>query len=145
MNHAWADWPMPNHPGSQLPNEQKYALIGGVDGETVRDEITNLTWQRRAPDQRLTWQAARDYCAALSLGGWNDWRLPSRVELVSILDLSRTNPSINLEAFPDSRGEWYWTASPQADDSERAWVVYFYFGYPDTDPKENEYPARCVR
>lgn len=148
---AWATWPMPNQPGAGLPNQQSYMVVGDMSGvsgmshATVRDEVTGLVWQRDLADERFTWQAARDYCAALNLAGWDDWRLPSRIELVSILELSRTNPSIDRVAFPGTRGEWHWTASSRAGDMARAWAVYFYFGYPDTDDKEIDFRVRCVR
>lgn len=146
---AWADWPMPNQPGSQLPNIQRHTvLMVGVD-EVVRDDVTGLVWQRYAPDQRFTWRDASAYCAALRLAGGSasasNWRLPSRIELVSLLDLSRTDPSIDLEAFQGTPGEWFWTSSRQSDDPSRSWFAYFYFGYPDTDPQDNAYAARCVR
>ncbi len=136
---------MPNQPGVGLPHEQKYTVLTVGSDLVVRDEITGLLWQRQLDPRRFAWKDAVDYCDGLTLAGWDDWRLPSRVELVSILDLTRTDPSINLQAFPDTPGEWFWTASRQADDPTKAWFVYFYFGYPDTDPQQNMYPARCVR
>jgi hypothetical protein len=136
---------MPNHRGSQLPNLQRHTVLQAGGEEVVRDEVTGLVWQRHASDARFSWRDASSYCASQQLAGQADWRLPSRVELVSLLDLSRTNPSISLEAFPDTLGEWFWTSSRQADDPSRSWFAYFYFGYPDTDPQVNTYQARCVR
>jgi Protein of unknown function (DUF1566) len=136
---------MPNQVGSGLPNEQRYTVSTVMADEVVRDEITRLVWQRRPDARRFTCQDAIDHCAGLTLAGSDDWRLPSRIELVSLLDLGHTNPSINPGAFPDTPGEWFWSASRQSDDPQRAWFVYFYFGYPDTDPQENMYAARCVR
>jgi hypothetical protein len=142
---AWAEWPMPNPPASALPNPQNYTILTVGSEAVVRDEVTRLVWQRRLDPRRFTWKDAMAYCDVLTLAGWDDWRLPSRIELVSLLNLGRTNPSIDIAAFPDTPGEWFWTASRQANDEGRAWFVYFYFGYPDTDPDGNTYPARCVR
>lgn len=136
---------MPNQPGGGLPNEQKYTVLTVGSDEVVRDDITRLVWQRRPDSLLFTWRDSVDYCDALNLAGWDDWRLPSRLEMVSLLDLTHTDPSINTDAFPNTPGEWFWTASRQADDPARAWFVYFYFGYPDTDPQQNVYLARCVR
>lgn len=142
---AWPEWPMPNQPAAGLPNPQKYTVLAVAAEEAVRDEVTGLVWQRQLDPRRFTWKDAMDFCDVLTLAGWDDWRLPSRIELVSLLNLSRTNPSIDPEAFPGTPGEWFWTASRQANDPGRAWFVYFYFGYPDTDPDSSMYPARCVR
>ncbi len=145
MDRAWPNWPMPNQPGGGLPNSQNYTVLTVGSEEVVRDEVTRLVWQRGLDPRRFTWPDAMAYCDALILAGWDDWRLPSRIELVSLLNLAYTDPSIDQLAFPNTPGEWFWTASRQAGDPSRAWFVYFYFGYPDTDPDTNQYPARCVR
>jgi cysteine-rich repeat protein len=42
-NNEWAQWPMPNSPGSGWPNEAAYDVqTSGV----VRDLVTQLVWQR---------------------------------------------------------------------------------------------------
>ncbi|MEK6545234.1 MAG: DUF1566 domain-containing protein [Nitrospinota bacterium] len=40
-------------------------------------------------------ESAITYCEGLSLGGYNDWRLPSDMELMSIVNYGMYNPSIN--------------------------------------------------
>jgi hypothetical protein len=42
-----------------------------------------------------TLQDAAAHCAGLALGGYSDWRLPSRIELWSIDDTSRSSPAID--------------------------------------------------
>jgi hypothetical protein len=71
-----------------------------------------------------------DYEAALAaveaLG--ERWRLPTRLELESLVDLSRHNPAIDTEKFPDTKSAWYWTSSPCAWNDAAVWVVNFYAG-----------------
>jgi hypothetical protein len=139
---AWATWPMPNSELPGLPNPQKYeAQAGGV----VVDEITGLMWQRNVANEFVTFDDAQRECGQLKLAGYEDWRLPSRIELVSILDTSRTQPSINLTAFPGAPSEWFWTSSVAAGHPNAAWFVYFYSGFPKTDDKGNRFSLRCVR
>ena len=139
---AWARWPMPNANLPGLPNRHSYdTQTPGV----VVDRITGLMWQRRLPNQFLTWQKAREACRDLSLGDHHDWRLPSRIELVSLLDTTRTQPSIDIDVFPLTPSDWFWTSSRAADDPNAAWYVYFYFGYPKTDDLGNTFSVRCVR
>lgn len=137
---------MPNAAGAGLPNQRSYE----ISDETVTDQVTGLVWQRQVPPRGYTWPAAREACQDLVLAGHDDWRLPSRVELVSLIDNERTEPAIDLEAFPFVPGnrplsDWYWTSTPAATDPTKAWYVYFYFGYPDTDVQSSDFPARCVR
>jgi hypothetical protein len=140
--NPWATWPMPNAPLPGLPNPQSYdTKTEGV----VIDRVTGLMWQRNLPDTFLSFQGAHRQCDQLTLAGHDDWRLPSRIELVSILDMTRTQPSIDTTAFPGTPSDWFWTSSVAADNPSAAWYVYFYFGYPRTDDMSNRFSARCVR
>lgn len=104
---AWACWPMPNPSGSGLPNPASYR----DEGDVVHDEVTGLVWQKQAPSETFTWQAALDHCAALDLGGRSDWRLPSRVELMSIMDFTASGAKLDASAFPGAQGGFHKTAS----------------------------------
>lgn len=99
---------MPNPVGSGLPNEASYT--DGGDG-TVVDDVTGLVWQQQAPDGDFTWQEAIDYCDTLDLGGRSDWRLPSRIEMTSIVDYSRSGTKVDSTAFPGAPGGFFKTAS----------------------------------
>jgi hypothetical protein len=138
----WARWPMPNAPLPGLPHPHDYDL-GTPD--VVVDRLTGLMWQRRSSSSLMTWTKAQQACTDLRLAGHRDWRVPSRIELVSLLDTRRTQPSIDVEAFPGTPGDWFWTSSRAADDPNAAWYVYFYFGYPRTDDVTNAFSVRCVR
>jgi hypothetical protein len=138
----WARWPMPNVRLPGLPHPHSYETqTAGV----VVDRVTGLIWQRNLPDKFYTFDDAGRQCAGLELAGHRDWRLPSRIELVSLLDTTRIQPSIDMAAFPGTPIDWFWTASPAADNPGAAWYVYFYFGYPKTDDRTNSFSVRCVR
>ena len=95
----WADWPMPNSAvdvAAGAPNPQSYTSNG--DG-TVTDNVTRLKWQQASPATTYTWSDALSYCATLTLGGIN-WRLPSIMELASIIDTGQANAAIDPTAFP---------------------------------------------
>lgn len=143
LSPAWATWPMPNPKGTGLPNQARYTDLG--DG-SVRDDVTCLVWQRGYSAERYTWQAAGSYCAGLSIGG-SGWRLPSRIELTSVMDFTRSGPAIDTSVF---RGvaNFFWTASPWAvrHDPPYAWVMNFYEGLTsNAGNTTNAYHARCVR
>ena len=133
---------MPNAPLPGLPNPQKYDT---TTVDVVTDEVTGLMWQREVANEFVTFDDAQRQCGRLQLASHADWRLPSRIELVSLLDMSRTQPSINISAFPRAPSEWFWTSSVAAGHPTDAWFVYFYAGYPKTDDKGNRFAVRCVR
>ena len=79
------------------------------------------------------------------LCGFTDWRVPDIEELRSIVDYSRTNPSIDINYFPNTRSYWYWSASPYAGNRPYAWRLYFSFGYDYSYYRSRYFPVRLVR
>lgn len=133
---------MPNAPALGLPNPESYDQT--TDG-VVTDRVTGLMWQAQTPNDFYTFDTAQQYCAALALAGFDDWRAPSRIELVSILDMTHIQPSINASVFPNTANDGFWTASVAAANPSNAWYVYFYFGYPRADDRGDKFSLRCVR
>jgi len=82
---------------------------------------------------------------ALSLCGASDWRLPTRRELLSIVDNGRLKPAIYTRYFPYASEEHYWTSSPYPGQDNMAWQVYFQYGEADTNDKKQGNPVRLVR
>lgn len=105
-SHKWACWPMPNPESSGLPRPASY--LPGGDG-TVTDEVTGLLWEASPPSTDGTWEDALAYCDGLSLGGYEDWRLPTRIEVTSVLDYSR--PGWSADAFSAATGGFHRTSS----------------------------------
>jgi len=97
-----------------------------------------------------------------NFGGHNDWRIPTREELVSIVDyagavspvvdatfhrascggacIDVTDPSCSCTASSD----WYWTAST-CNVSCGAWLVRFDYGYVESFPQAYGRYVRAVR
>ncbi|MEP6655285.1 MAG: DUF1566 domain-containing protein, partial [Myxococcales bacterium] len=129
--YSYACWPMPNPPTTGLPHPASYTDLG--DG-TVKDNVTGLIWQKAvAATQAFAWDTAKNYCASQALAG-RTWRLPTRIELLSLVDFTRTSPALNVTAFPGTPGgKYYWTASPWvvsqiATKPQYSWIVNFYEG-----------------
>ena len=114
--------------GGQCGPFGKY--IDNGDG-TVTDTETGLMWEvktddggPRDKDNYYTWEQALSYCKNLSLAGYNDWRLPNRNELQSIVDYERYNPSID-PIFSYTVSNVYWSSTTYADYPGSAQDVYF--------------------
>jgi hypothetical protein len=108
-------WPMPGTP----PHPFQYT----TNADTTIDLVTQLEWERNVDPGIYDWAQARAYCASLVLGGKSDWRLPTRIELVSTVDFARYAPPSDPTAFPSTPTEMFWTASRDVGDSQLAWIV----------------------
>ena len=140
----WAEWPIPN---SQVdvtagaPNLESYTDNG--DG-TVTDNVTGLMWQQVVPSIKYAWADAVAYCPTLTLAGDSDWRLPSVIELSSIVDSGQLSPSINPTYFRSTPADRFWSASPAGSPSY-AWYGNFDSGHTDFNGVSNTGYVRCVR
>ena len=57
-------------------------MTDSQDG-TVIDETTGLMWEK-GEGGKQNWDAAVNYAKSLSLAGHSDWRLQSKVEVLSL-------------------------------------------------------------
>ncbi|MCB1152342.1 DUF1566 domain-containing protein, partial [bacterium] len=55
------------------------------DDDVWVDVTSEYAWQTQAPDTAYIWEDAKKHCDDLSLGGHDDWRLPSISELRSLV------------------------------------------------------------
>ena len=93
------------------------------------------------------------------LCGFSDWRVPDLYQLASLVRCrggsyknlddgcsgSYQKPTIDTEYFPNAQSSWFWSASPDADISNNAWLLNFSNGY-DGDGNRNGYlHVRLVR
>jgi hypothetical protein len=143
----WAEWPMPNGPvdvAAGAPNSAQYME---TETDTVTDTVTGLMWQKAVAPGTFTQAQAVAFCPTLTLAGHNDWRLPSLVELVSLVDYGQSlpNPTIDPTSFPSTPATRFWSSSPVAGSPSAAWAVYFFYGSVNTYVVSFMTNVRCVR
>jgi hypothetical protein len=126
----------------------------------VRDGVNGLEWQATDDATQYNWYEASgtldddynpdgtDVCASLNLGGYPDWRLPTRRELISIINYGHENtlPAIDTDFF-STTSSYYWTATSVADSPGYSWNIDFtdgsvLYGLP---PSLDIGYVRCVR
>jgi hypothetical protein len=133
--------------------------------EVVHDAFTHLTWQRAVPDSyagcsvayevgvslekgapgdACLWQEALAYCSRLKVAS-GGWRLPSKNELLSIVDHDHGQPTIDLTIFPNTRIRHYWTSTTEGVAEGYGWYVDFGNGNPNTTSMDLGLNVRCVR
>jgi hypothetical protein len=143
LDATWAAWPMPNSQPDVMagaPNPASYT--DNADG-TVTDNVTKLIWQKEPPSTVFpSFDATKTYCAALVLGGYDDWRIPTRIELVSIVDYGRTHPALDpvFGAGPSVN----YVAMPGVNQAT-PWTVGFFEGSATRSGYSNTNVVRCVR
>jgi hypothetical protein len=127
---------------------------------TVTDNNTGLMWQQNAGNSYNWYQAAGVYhvtynpnsvnvCGDLALAGYTDWGLPTKKELMSIVDYSVADPGpkINTTYFPNTQSLGYWASPVSARYANYAWWVNFASGHVDYVHFDTgfSYGVRCVR
>lgn len=145
-DREWARFRLP----APSPGTASYV----VSSATVCDRVTGLTWER-VPPATKTWDEAVAYCETLGAGGASDWRLPTRIELLSLVDFAKESPAIDPVAFPGTvvvpandagpPEARYWSKTTHPTLFLLRFVVGFDYGQAQWLGKDEKHAVRCVR
>ena len=116
----------------------------------VTDKDTGLQWQDDYSDnndsvKKLAWEEAIDYCETLTLGEYNNWRLPNIRELNSLTDLNHHSPAVDPIFHYTVLDTTYWSATTYTSYPYNAWLINFDDGSRNNLRKTISYYIRCVR
>ena len=98
--------------------------------EMVQDALTGLVWPRRGIsfEFALRFEEALEHVRDLNREGFlgfNDWRLPNRRELRSLVSHGRSRPALPTNhPFTHVQQTWYWTSTSSAMYPAYAWTVH---------------------
>jgi hypothetical protein len=93
--------------------------------DIVNDVGMGLMWYRPVDGAKYEWPAALKHCQSLSHAGFDDWRLPSAKELMTIVLDTASQPAIDPNAFAETPTDGYWSSTPRRADPKSSQVVDF--------------------
>ena len=153
---------------SKINND--YNLKARRGDKVVVDNATGLMWHQSGSDDQVKWGEAKYWVEDLNsegYAGYQDWRLPTLEEVVSLIESSRKNRWLpTLEELLESSGKgtdlymnhvfskqqkWSWTGDKDEYEggSENVWGVLCDFGFVvSSDPiyeRLNVRPVRSMR
>ena len=117
-------------------------------GKFVHDRAVHITWQQSGSQKEMNYAEAKHYISQLNrdqFAGYNDWRLPTTEEAMSLMQSVKKRSGLNIDQVFDPLQERIWTSDIRKEGT--AWVVRFDSGYCDyayTDANI-KYHVRAVR
>jgi len=121
------------------------------EGVTI-DRLSGLTWTQDAglTEFPQTWCDALDFVKKMNREaacGYQDWHLPSRRELFSLVSHDGINPALPFGApFENVFAGYYWTATTCSRLKDQAWYIHLGGGRVYRGMKYGSYmvwPVRC--
>jgi hypothetical protein len=121
-------------------------------GKIVIDHATGLMWQKSGSTKCIPYQQAQEYVKKLNkdqFAGYNDWRLPTIPELISLLERDKQKNDLHINPIFDKKQIWCWSADQRVSSdwssSGSAWYVRFGIGNVDWDDLDDSDYVRVVR
>ena len=140
-----------NYTSPDIIINQNYYIIGN-DTRFSRDEINHLVIDNH---NKIVWQDSKDvlispktfiqsqeYCMSLDTLNLK-WRLPTMIELSSIIQDSSTN-SYTQKTFKHTKGAFYLSSDIFSGDTSSLWGVHFKVGFKIWMKKNRKSYSRCV-
>ncbi len=122
----WAHWQMPNpvyDAGITDADLHYVQYTSSPDGGTVSEMRTGLVWYVGGFSLSNSNLVAEAYCAMQTAANLQ-WRVPTRIELATLIDFSVPAPHINKTLFSVVTGT-LWSSSPDRTKSGSYWSVSF--------------------
>lgn len=130
-----------------IPNAAKrFVVLADFNSEAVLDRETGLVWEKSLTGGvGINWAEASFACINKNVGGRKAWRLPSIVELLSLVDPIQSNPALPLGHPFSGLQSIYWSATTIQDLPTFVWGVGIQGGSTTTIDKSSTVSAWCVR
>lgn len=132
--------------GSNSDHQNNPMNLKFINKSIVKDENTQLMWASRTLLISTTLPKAQEYCANLRTGDYDDWRVPTIKELVTVADYNAFEPTFSRKYFPGvPLISDYWAVARKAVGHPlHGWHVG-YDGHIMGQPADGKKLTRCVR
>ena len=165
-NRSGLIWEVKTDDGGARDKDNKYRWGGkGVSSKA-------LQWVKNSPGNKYPesrrngkgdiyndWNKLVDAANSDQLCGFSDWRVPDLYQLASLVRCRGGNyknldkgcsgsyqkPTIDTEYFPNTHSSSYWSASPDANYSDGAWLLSFGYGGDGGSGRDYTLRVRLVR
>ena len=143
---------------SNCENKDKQRFI--VSEGTTFDSKTGLFWMtcplglsgdqcEKGIIKSSTWLSALNSALESTFEQFNNWRLPSNAELLSIVETnceqSARLAKTNITAFPNTPASFFWSSTKIRDNSRKAHAINFSDGLSYEKNRFQYYYIRLVR
>lgn len=179
-SHSANDGPVHVLDDGTLRTGDEMSFVDNGDG-TITDRSTGLIWEKKCAgcggmhdvDESLPlqaqnggldvghWLAEMNAKDGRGFAGYSDWRLPTAIELLNIIDYERFNPAvapafdgelcgIDCDDLTDrncscTRFNKYWSSTATGNQTSKGTVVTFNLGLLQHHPKDETAYVRAVR
>jgi Protein of unknown function (DUF1566) len=147
---------LPGSAQAQAPKISPDRFQVSSDGQEVVDHETRLVWRRclegmrfeagrclGAP-QSMVWSHGHDWAKQVSSAG-NQWRMPTMMELTTVIDMNRHGAPVDNALFPDTPRVYVWSATVNERTPSHAWIMFYANGYMMSAQQSISYFVRLVR
>jgi len=150
--------------GNYKINPKKYKKLGERGKEVseeskvemIEDENSGLIWERKSSkkgdfnysNKKYTFAEAKNFIEEMNeenYGGFGDWRFPNKEELRTIVTYGEEEFAIDMDCFPNTKNEFYWSKDVYKSDDKLIWGVYFGYGCTIAYLNTLKFPMRAVR
>ncbi|MCJ8311433.1 MAG: DUF1566 domain-containing protein [Saccharospirillaceae bacterium] len=142
-NHTGLMWEVKTDDGGLQDKDNTYSWYNTDD--SINNGYDGLANSGTCTMSDCDTQSYVDAVNSKSLCGFNDWHLPDRDQLRSIVDYSVYDPSIDTRYFPNTISWKYFTSSSKAEYPSSAWCVMFTNGRDYSQGKRTGNHLRLVR
>jgi len=128
-------------------NDERYehkdkSFVRDAKQEVVLDTKNSKMYYDSTPSNQMHFFAAWEHCQKMDYLGHTDWRVPSKDELRTLLELSRRSVTVK-HAFKNVKEARYWSSTDARFG--KAWYYDFDLGRYSTHEYTKKYRVFCVR
>jgi len=134
-----------NPTGKGFANDYELQMFRG--GKVVIDHASGLMWEQSGSDTYMDHTDAQTFHITelnkKNYAGFNDWRLPTLEEAMSLMEPEEKNANLFIDPLFDKKQLWIWTADLNGAPSP--WIVDFRYGGCYTIHADSNSDVRAVR